>query len=134
MWKYFLFGDIEYQMYFSSNKSFLPDLSGKKEWKLEWTRKKIKINKKKPPFIFICFLQDHQWNRKRIWLHWNFNSFGFCAILSTLNFFFWNPFIIFLLVVYIAKLWNTQIQLPLSSCLSNMRLQYKIAISHILNF
>ena len=35
MWKYFLFGDIEYQMYFSSNKSFLPDLSGKKEWKLE---------------------------------------------------------------------------------------------------
>ena len=38
MWKYFLFGDIKYQMYFSS-KSFLSDLSGKKEWKLERAKK-----------------------------------------------------------------------------------------------
>ena len=38
MWKYFLFGDIKYQMYFSS-KSFLPDLSGKNEWKLERAKK-----------------------------------------------------------------------------------------------
>ena len=53
MWKYFLFGDIEYQMYFSS-KSFLPDLSGKKEWKLERAKKKSK-SLKKPSFSFICF-------------------------------------------------------------------------------
>ena len=45
MWKYFLIGDIEYQMYFSS-KSFLPDLFGKKEWKLERARKKSKSIKK----------------------------------------------------------------------------------------
>ena len=59
MWKYFLFGDIKYQMYFSS-KSFLPDLSGKKEWKLERAKKKIKINKKNLLLVSFVFLRDHQ--------------------------------------------------------------------------
>ena len=55
MWKYFLFGDIEYQMYFSSIYRSFPTSLVKKNGNWKEREKEIKINNKKPSFSFICF-------------------------------------------------------------------------------
>ena len=59
MRKYFLFGDIEYQMYFSSIYRSFPTSLVKKNGNWKEREKEIKINNKKPSFSFICFSQDH---------------------------------------------------------------------------